>query len=163
MPKYQFYCDDDIWEEWKETVPRNKSLEQRLIELIKADTEGGVPGAGRITVSDDTSSSPKLEVKESGPFADIDYPSGVDDDEARAAIDASRTFIEREGPATKSEIVRAVMPDHELKYNSAEAIEKLDGGERYRGAWWRRVIKPGLEALEDVEKPTGGNRDWRVR
>lgn len=40
--RYQFQVDDDTWEEWKETVPRSKSLEQRIIELIEADTDGRV-------------------------------------------------------------------------------------------------------------------------
>lgn len=39
---YGFTCDRVLWEEWKETVPRSKSLEQRIIELIEADTEGRV-------------------------------------------------------------------------------------------------------------------------
>jgi len=42
MVKYQFQIDDETWNAWKETVPRTKSLEQRLIELIEADTEGRV-------------------------------------------------------------------------------------------------------------------------
>lgn len=42
MTKYQFQIDDDKWEAWKDTVPRSKSLEQRIIELIEADTEGRV-------------------------------------------------------------------------------------------------------------------------
>jgi predicted Rdx family selenoprotein len=42
MVRYQFQVDDELWEEWKETVPRSKSLEQRLIELIEADKEGRV-------------------------------------------------------------------------------------------------------------------------
>lgn len=42
MTKYQFQIDDDKWEEWKDTVPRSKSLEQRIIELIEADTDGRV-------------------------------------------------------------------------------------------------------------------------
>jgi len=40
--RYQFQIDGEKWEEWKETVPRSKSLEQRIIELIEADTEGRV-------------------------------------------------------------------------------------------------------------------------
>jgi len=39
MTKYQFEIDDDKWEDWKDTVPRSKSLEERIIELIEADTE----------------------------------------------------------------------------------------------------------------------------
>lgn len=42
MTTYQFEVGDDTWEEWKETVPRTKSLDERLIELIEADTEGRI-------------------------------------------------------------------------------------------------------------------------
>ena len=42
MTKYQFEIDDGKWEDWKDTVPRSKSLEERIIELIEADTEGRV-------------------------------------------------------------------------------------------------------------------------
>lgn len=42
MVKYQFEIDDETWNKWKNTVPRSKSLEQRLIELIEADAEGRV-------------------------------------------------------------------------------------------------------------------------
>lgn len=46
MVRYQFQIDDDKWEEWKETVPRSKSLEKRIIELIEADTVGRVQEPG---------------------------------------------------------------------------------------------------------------------
>jgi len=42
MVKYQFQVDDEKWKAWKETVPRTKSLEKRLNELIEADTDGRV-------------------------------------------------------------------------------------------------------------------------
>jgi predicted Rdx family selenoprotein len=42
MVRYQFQIDDETWEEWKETVPRSKSLEQRIIELIEADRDGRI-------------------------------------------------------------------------------------------------------------------------
>lgn len=42
MVKYQFQAEDEDWQEWKETVPRSKSLEQRINELIEADTQGRV-------------------------------------------------------------------------------------------------------------------------
>ena len=42
MVKYQFQADDDEWQAWKNTVPRSKSLEKRINELIRADTEGRV-------------------------------------------------------------------------------------------------------------------------
>jgi hypothetical protein len=40
--RYQFQIDDQTWQRWKETVPRSKSLEKRIIELIVADAEGRV-------------------------------------------------------------------------------------------------------------------------
>jgi hypothetical protein len=46
VTKYQFQIDDEKWDEWKMTVPRNKSLERRIIELIEADTEGRVEEPG---------------------------------------------------------------------------------------------------------------------
>lgn len=42
MTKYQFQIDDDTWNDWKETVPRSKSLQDRIIELIEADTDGRI-------------------------------------------------------------------------------------------------------------------------
>jgi len=42
MVRYQFQCDDELWNEWKETVPRSKSLEKRINELIEADRDGRV-------------------------------------------------------------------------------------------------------------------------
>ena len=42
MVKYQFQADDEEWAAWKRTVPREKSLEQRINELIRADTAGRV-------------------------------------------------------------------------------------------------------------------------
>lgn len=42
MVKYQFTADDDDWKAWKDTVPRSKSLETRILELLEADTEGRV-------------------------------------------------------------------------------------------------------------------------
>ena len=42
MVRYQFQIDDDTWQDWKKTVPRDKSLEARIIELIEADRDGRV-------------------------------------------------------------------------------------------------------------------------
>lgn len=42
MVRYQFQIEDEKWERWKNTVPRSKSLEKRIIELIEADAAGRV-------------------------------------------------------------------------------------------------------------------------
>lgn len=54
-------------------------------------------------------------------------------------------------------LVADVMPAHPVGYD----VPELEPGERYRGGWWRLVVKPGLEALPDVEAPPRGASDWR--
>ena len=36
---YSFEIDATIWDEWKNTVPRDKSLDTRIRELIEEDTD----------------------------------------------------------------------------------------------------------------------------
>jgi hypothetical protein len=43
------------------------------------------------------------------------------------------------------------------------ALEKASAeSERYRGSWWRKVVKPSLKALPDVESPGEGGREWKI-
>jgi Txe/YoeB family toxin of Txe-Axe toxin-antitoxin module len=37
--QYQFKIDRDLWDEWKLTVRRDKSLRQRITELVEEDLE----------------------------------------------------------------------------------------------------------------------------
>lgn len=39
---FSLQIEEETWEAWKATVPRNKSLQTRIIELIEADAEGRV-------------------------------------------------------------------------------------------------------------------------
>lgn len=89
-----------------------------------------------------------------------ELPATVDPDDAAAAIAAARDYVRDHGGATKQDLVTAIMPDHPLGYDPDAALEKIDGDDRYRGAWWRRVVKPGFEALDDVEKPPRGASTW---
>ncbi len=98
------------------------------------------------------------------PLDDVlaELPSTVDPDAARDAVLAAREFLEKRSRATKADFVRGIMRDHPLGYDPDAALAKLEAGERFRGAWWRRVIKPGLEAFDEVEKPPRGASDWRL-
>lgn len=181
MVVYQFRPPDDTWAEWKRTVPRDKSLEQRLIELIEADTEG------RVVDRDDPLSTDELdelladatgesveEIREGAeqfdigppettdPLATVEFPNTVDREAGEAAIEAAVAYIEEHGEATKKDLVQAVMPEHSLGYDTEKAIDQVETpGERFRGAWWRRVVKPGLDAHSDVAKPGPQAAEWR--
>ena len=92
---------------------------------------------------------------------DVDFPAGREREACSAAVYAARDYLREHGPATKRDLVAEVMPDHPLGYDVDGALEKVEAGDRYRGAWWRRVVKPGLKALPDVEAPARGASEWR--
>lgn len=85
-----------------------------------------------------------------------DLPTTVDEAAARTAIAAVLDYLESHGSATKADLVAEIMPNHPLGYD----VPEPDSG-RYRGAWWRRVIKPALKATPAVEPPQPGGSDWR--
>jgi hypothetical protein len=91
-----------------------------------------------------------------------DLPGTVDPADARETIHTAREYLREAGPASKATIVREIMPTHPLGYDPDAALAKIDAGDRYRGAWWRRVVKPGLEALPDVSKPPAGASEWKA-
>lgn len=92
----------------------------------------------------------------------VDVPGTVDLDDARDALQAAAEELQQRGRATKGELVAAVMPDHPLGYDVDAALAKIDAtDERYRGAWWRRVVKPALTELDAVDAPARGASDWK--
>lgn len=38
MTKYTMECPDELWEDWKETVPRRINLNEGLLKLIAEET-----------------------------------------------------------------------------------------------------------------------------
>lgn len=37
MVVYTFECDDELWYEWADKVPRSENLDDRLVTLIEQD------------------------------------------------------------------------------------------------------------------------------
>jgi hypothetical protein len=70
---------------------------------------------------------------------DADFPSGRDREECSAAVYAAREYLREHGPATKRDLVAEVMPDHPLRYDADDALEKVEGAtatEGLGGAEW---------------------------
>lgn len=124
-------------------------MEHGIVEKIhdgfyELAADGGVEAAERDADAPDVASVAEDDASGDVALGD-DLPEHVDCDDARDAVRAALDALN--GGASKAEIVRAVMPSHPLGYDVDAALAKVDAeGERYRGAWWRRVIKPGLEA-----------------
>jgi hypothetical protein len=150
MVTYQFEIDQRTWNEWKKTVPRTKTLDQRIVELIKADTEG------RVQEPDEPAPEPLAIDRH---LDDVEFPATVDRADAIDAIGAAREYLHEHGKATMRDFVTGVMPRYPLDYE----VPELEPGDRYRGAWWRKVVKPGLESLPDVDAPSDGRRTWKLK
>lgn len=118
---------------------------------LERDREPAVPGA-------DPDGHAPAQATRDGPLEDVDFPAGRDRDDCVATVHAAREYLRENGPASAREIVTDVMPERSLGYD----VPDLEPGDRYRGAWWRNIVKPGLEAFDDVEKPTGGGK-WRLK
>lgn len=134
--------------------------DRRDLPDVDETTTDGANGS-RATPNDDR--NPKGRTRENTTpdrpeFANMDFPAGRDQDECIRAIGAAREFVDENGGASMREIVANVMPEHPVGYD----VPDLEPGDRYRGSWWRKIVRPGLEAFEDVEKPRGGG-EWSVR
>lgn len=128
--------------------------------------ERGVTASG-----DEPQAGPPADVLDAVDAADADpdagtggaaIPGDVDREDAAAAVAAARDYIRDHGGATKQDLVTNVMPVHPLGYDADAALATIDAGDRYRGGWWRNVVKPGLKALDDVQTPPQGASTWRV-
>lgn len=111
--------------------------------------------------ADEPTTAPNSGDAESDALAGVEYPSGKAREECNAAVQAARAHLAENERATKREIVAEVMPEHPAGYDADAALAKIDDGDRYRGAWWRKVVKPGLETFDDVAKPPRGASEWR--
>lgn len=171
MVTYQFEVDGELWHRWKMTVPRDTALDQRLRELIEADADGRVRDGGHAggSAGDAGRHGPRDGAGSDGvtartaPATDatldrVDFPAGRDRVACEAAVEAARAYLDTHDGATMRELVTDVMPVHPVGYD----VPELQEGERYRGGWWRHVVKPGLEAMPDVEKPPQGGSEWTV-
>lgn len=123
------------WDEIRQEVER---------ELNTVET---TPEHDRVTVE----SAPE------DPLDTVDFPSGRDLAACERAVVAAREYLREHGAASKRDIIENVMPAHPLGYE----VPDLEPGESYRGAWWRRIVRPGLKALPEVEKPPPKAHKWR--
>ena len=130
MVTYQFRTDEETWTEWKRTVPREKSLETRIIELIEADRDGRVrppESTAEDAVSEPTTPTPQG----SG--------SGFHDAEAVVA------WVRDNQPAGRAEIVAEFhddsLPVNEKTWWESYARESLKeaGFEFVRNQGWQEL------------------------
>jgi hypothetical protein len=161
MVTYQFQVDGDTWQQWKDTVPRSKNLDDRLRELIVLDTEGRIDGLQHIDAGaaapDDTEAETGADARRSDDTPAVDRAQlrealAGDGDVLKARVDAILAMYDRlrqEGEATKAELLD-VVNDEAVDYAGADSV-------------WANMVKgkETLQALPGVEPPPTGRSTWR--
>jgi len=150
---YQFEIDGEKWRHWKDTVPRSKSLDDRIRELIEADTEGRVVETeGRERTGDDD-----LRARAEATLDELAVP-GRDasvERNRREAILWAWDYLRRHGDATSSEIANATFGyfwDCDLGYSVSA---------RYPGyQLWDSVVRDALRELPGVDGPAERGNEW---
>jgi hypothetical protein len=144
---------DEVWTALNSRKRPGESFDDVLRRLLAVEGDDSVEGSG----GKDT---PRTHA--GADVSKLDLPGSVDPAAAADAVAAVLDELRERGTATKGELVQAVMPGHDLGYDAEAAVDHVvTSGERYRGAWWRRVVKPALEQDERVKKPSGGRSEWR--
>lgn len=136
---YQFEIADDEWDDWKNTVPRSKSLDTRIRELIKADSEG------RFLPADHDGTRPSQEYHDTVDEV-VNDTTVVDrissewgDTEARlkqrrAAAEAALELARERGQLGRQTAVDELLPEYEVD------------GQNER-TWWRQNVRPVLSEV----------------
>jgi len=136
---YQFDTDDEEWDAWKNQVPRSKSLDTRLRELMKADREGRVlpPDHEGDSRSEEYHDVVDEVVRETSVVDEI--ASGWDDSDERLrqrrrAAEAALELIQSRGELGKSTAMDELLPDHAVDGQNDET-------------WWRKNVRPVLQQV----------------
>nr|WP_192960657.1 hypothetical protein [Halorubrum litoreum]AKB09797.1 hypothetical protein [Halorubrum litoreum] len=141
MVTFQFEIEDDKWESWKDTVPRSKNLDTRIVELIEADTEDSrkiqhprpesSPSDPQGRRAEDT--APESHAASEGRAAqqnveqtlrELNLPGRGDDLEARigALVSMYELLEDREGDRVEADELQSVVEDFDHGYASTESF-----------------------------------------
>jgi len=68
-----------------------------------------------------------------------------------AVVYAARDYIKTTAGRQSKTSSRTSCRTTRSATTSTRRSGKIDAGDRYRGSWWRKIVKPGLKALDDVK------------
>lgn len=147
--------DSDLFDELREVVCEVENSEDIAAECLPDEERGRrSESANTLTVPEESDVEDAL--------VDVEFPTTKDREDCIEAVRATYEFLQEQGSASMSEIVVSVMPEYSVGYDAEADVERInDPDERNRSTWWRNVVKPGLNALPDVESPPRGASEWR--
>lgn len=162
MGRTSIQVSDELADELHGRKERGESYEDVIWNLIE-EAGGGQNGSqSREEPSPSEPEPTPADIEDAGArsveasVATVDFPSGKPREECVEAVRVAYEYLRDAGGASMRDFVIDVMPEHPIGYD----VPDLEPGERYRGSWWRKVVKPGLQALPDVEAPASGQSEW---
>lgn len=172
MVKYQFDVPDELWRSWKETVPRSKSLDTRLRELIQADRDGYVRVPPDVADDEPEASDVELDAHAHEPPAHEPEPVDVSED-IRARLEALDFPAPQAECYTREDRVELLGAVYERLENAdGEWVTRDDlrnlytsrpAGYSSEDSWYERFVRKFLLELPEVEKRGRGASGMRLR
>jgi len=161
-PKTTIEITVSTWQALNARKQPGDSFDDVIRQLLQRQSDSGHADHATIATTDPTATTdtqPPQPPQDGSDQLDVpdSVPARIDSHDAHSAIQAACEHVHEEGRATKKEIVRAVMPAHPLGYE----VPELESGTRFRGAWWRKIIKPGLDQAPNIKKPAQHESDWQ--
>ena len=155
MVTYQFDVDGETWEKWKDTVPRSKNLDERLRELIVADTDGRVGEVDTANSGDERRAERHIDTPT--PTLDVDREALAD------ALAGSGDVLERRVDAIVDMYQYLREAGEAEKSDLLDAIDVEATGYDSRASVWSNMVKgrDTLRGLPGVEPPGSGMSTWR--
>lgn len=139
MGKTTIQLDDETADRLYERKARGESYDD-VVRRLLGETGTESTTQARTPARETTSADSEPEIAVPDPV-----PERIPEADARAAIAAAVELVASNGGVQRSAIIEKIAPEHPLGYE--------DIGER--GAWWRKVIRPGLEAECQYENGVG--------
>jgi len=169
VTKYQFQIDDEDWDEWKDTVPRSKTLDERIRELIEADTEGRVLESSADRSRERTRERDHTDTESSTPAPAVDVPQNVDLRERLDALefpDPQKEGYTREDRVDLLATVYQRLEDADGDWVTRDGLrdlfETMPAGYSSESSWYERFVREWLPELEEVEKSGKGASGMRI-
>lgn len=129
MGKTTIQLDDETADRLYERKARGESYDDVVRRLLGETNGNGADSPG-------VDMKPATERSDDGIVVPEDVPNHIDHADARAAIQAAVELVSSGGGVQRSEIAKTIGETHSLGYDNFGR----------KGSWWRKVIKPGLEA-----------------
>lgn len=156
------YNDELGWQREAVVESQSESSSERADESDPRQDERSAVSLSDFGGDDDEveSGEETTDTAETAPLRNVDFPTDHTDD-CVVAVYTVRQYIHDQDGATKSEILRALIPEENHPIGPNGVVANAKGTvPSFREWWWGEIVKPGLRVLLDVEAIDEAENIW---